>query len=379
MRALKAIVISVGLATAAAAAGLGVALATHDPNAWVEDFTALRRHMAQHYANLDWAAHHRGSDLAKLSRDTESALRSARIDRQAQSALQHFVDVFDDPHLKLVKGVDPPASRSPSQTPETCAERGFHVRKRDFIFPFEKAPRWLPAGGKWFPAGTFDDVAVLRVASFGEDGYREACDEVGPAGVRARLNDELRKTIGELRSRRPRVLVVDITGNGGGTEWVNEVTRLLTAKTLHRPRAKIMEPDCDRFAVWEGAEVCPGLKGEGESTLSGEGAWDGPLAVLVDGATASASEDMVVWLRESQAAIILGEPTFGAGCGYVKGGAPARLTRIGWTVLMPNCARFTSDGINEIEGIAPDTKIPIRSGPAGERLDLLRRARPVEG
>src|SRR5262245_5189358 len=106
MRALNAIGISLVVATAAEAAGLAVALATHYPNAWLGDFTALRRHMAQHYANLDWAAHHRGLDLVKLSRDTESALRSARSDRQAQRALQHFVDLFEDPHLKLVKGVD---------------------------------------------------------------------------------------------------------------------------------------------------------------------------------------------------------------------------------------------------------------------------------
>src|SRR5262245_4132540 len=141
MRALNAIGISLVVAIVAEAAGLPVALAAHEPNAWVEDFTALRRHMAQHYANLDWAAHHRGLDLAKLSSDTESALRSASSDRQAQRALQHFVDLFDDPHLKLVKGVDPPVSRSLAQTPDTCADRGFHVRKRDFIFPFDKAPR----------------------------------------------------------------------------------------------------------------------------------------------------------------------------------------------------------------------------------------------
>lgn len=49
--------------------------------------------------------------------------------------------------------------------------------------------------------------------------------------------------------------------------------------------------------------------------MDGDGAWDGPLALLIDGATASASEDMVVWLRESRAATIIGERTYGAGCG----------------------------------------------------------------
>ena len=122
--------------------------------------------------------------------------------------------------------------------------------------------------------------------------------------------------------------------------------------------------------------MCSALTGEGEETMQGEGDWDGPLAVLVDGRTASASEDLIVWLHESRAATILGERTYGAGCGYVDGGAPIRLERIGCTVLMPNCARFTSDGVNEIEGIAPDVVLPLREGKASERLRRLVEALP---
>jgi C-terminal processing protease CtpA/Prc len=189
--------------------------------------------------------------------------------------------------------------------------------------------------------------------------------------VRDRLTEELRRTIAELRARDMRILVVDITGNGGGTDWVDQVTRLLTAKPLHRAAARRCDPKCDRVPIWDGAKVCPVLGDAREVSMQGEGAWDGPLAVLVDGGTASASEQMVVWLKDSRAATILGERTSGAGCGYVNGGAPMRLDRIGVTVLMPNCARFTLDGVNELEGIDPDVALPLREGSAADRLDRL--------
>jgi hypothetical protein len=44
------------------------------------------------------------------------------------------------------------------------------------------------------------------------------------------------------------------------------------------------------------------------------------------------------------------------------------------TVLMSNCARFTSDGINEIEGIVPAVPLPLRKASVAERLRLLNAA-----
>jgi peptidase S41-like protein len=354
---------------------LRYALAAPDASAvWIEEFAALRAYMAAHYANLDWMVEHRGLDLPALRRATEGSLRGARTARAARRALADFVDAFSDPHLRIVDSAQASSSSRGGRSGASCAELGYRVRKRSFRFPFESATGWKPAAGSWFPAGSFGDVGVVRIAHFGEDGYLEACDEVGPGHVRERLTEELRRTIAELRARGVRILVVDITGNGGGTEWVDQVTRLLTAKPLHRTAARRTELKCDRTAIWDGARVCPVLGDAGEANMQGEGAWDGPLAVLVDGDTASASEQMVVWLRESRAATILGERTSGAGCGYVDGGAPARLDRIGVTVLMPNCARFTSDGVNEMEGIDPDVALSLSEGRAAERLGRLNAA-----
>jgi len=329
--------------------------------------------MARHYANLDWMVQHRAMDLPALVSGTERDLRGSLIPWQASRALKRFIASFDDPHLRMERLRSEAPNRAAQSAPAPPSCDRFETRDRSFRFPFEQAEGWRPAGGAWFPAGSFADVGVLRIAHFGEDGYLEACKEAGPDGVRERLQEELRRTLRELRERGVRVLVVDISGNGGGTEWVVEVTSLLTGRTLTRPSTRMIEPECDRTPIWSGERVCPNLAPDGTKTLEGEGAWDGPLALLVDGGTASASEDMVVWLRESHAATIIGERTYGAGCGYVRGGAPARLESIGWMVLLPNCARYTSDGINEVEGIDPDVRLSLTEGSAPERLERLVR------
>ena len=368
-RKLRAILVtSVGMT-----ACLGAAPSDAERGAWLEEFAALRAAMASGYANLDWMVAHRHLDLLALREATEMELGKARSERQARRAIEQFVASFHDPHLRVVASQPAREQGRVASEGKSCSDLGFEKGKRGFRFPFEKAEGWEEAGGPWFPAGSFRSVGVIRIAAFGEDKYREACEEVGPAHVRARLTAELRKTIGQLRERSISVMVVDLTGNGGGTEWVAEVVRLFASGTLRRPKARRPAADCDRMPIWNGKPVCPGLAQSGEATMEGEGAWSGPLAVLVDDGTASASEDFVVWLRGRENVTIVGQRTYGAGCGYVGGGAPARLEKLGVTVLMPNCARFTSDGINEIEGIAPDVPLDLDEGDAARLETLVRQ------
>jgi len=98
-----------------------------------------------------------------------------------------------------------------------------------------------------------------------------------------------------------------------------------------------------------------------------EGIWRGPLIVLVDGGTASAAEQFVAVLQDNQAAVILGAPTLGAGCGHTNGGTPTTLRHSGGVLEMPDCARFRADGSNEVMGIQPDILIGLR------RVDGPRR------
>jgi C-terminal processing protease CtpA/Prc len=238
---------------------------------------------------------------------------------------------------------------------------------------FARLQGWTPLAGGPFPSGVVGDLGALRIASFGEDRYLRAARAAFRPGigrrelalaVRAELNRELVAVLTALRGRGARRLVVDVTGNGGGTEWVEDVVALLTDRTLVRRASRHVAPQGDRSAVWRGEPVPSVFGPEREPVrIVGRGVWTGPVFVLTDRGTGSASEDFVVWLKENGVAVVLGRRTAGAGGGYVDGGGRIRLAHAPFDVMTPNCARFLRDGTNEIEGIAPDVELPPDDDP----------------
>jgi hypothetical protein len=380
-------------------------VATYDGAAWQADYTRLKRDMAQGYANLDWIASQRGLDLARLDRETTAAIDGAHSRLRALLAIRGFVAAFRDPHLRLEWGerpiraeaavagdvsnvaaasaavaaaeLDPPAG-------EDCAEAGYSEDDHAFAFPFERLPGWRALDGGDFPTGLAGDTGVIRIAQFGEERYAAACERAFTAGigqralqlkVRAVQQDALREALARLRTAGAKRVLVDVTGNGGGSEWVAEVTALFTDRLLERAEARVVAPTCDRAAVWRGPAPCPVLESDaGRARLQGTGAWTGPVLVLADRHTASASEDLVAWLQQNRVARVIGARTMGAGCGYMDGGGRTQFRASRFDVRMPNCARFLDDGTNEIEGIAPDIAIPMESDDPQALADALAAA-----
>ena len=383
---------------AAVALAAAVDAATYEPEAWIADLDRLEADMAREYANLDWIVQQRGLDLVRLDRETRARLQGAHSRVRAFVAMRDFVHAFRDPHLRLAWGerpivaeatpaaagemegewVDPPAGND-------CASAGYEDDDHGFRFPFARIAGWKPVAGGDFPAGLVGDVGVLRIAQFGEDRYGARCEAVFAPGlgqyalklkVRGQLQAGLVRTIRQLQDAGARRLLVDVTGNGGGTEWVSEVVALMSTRTLSRPAPRLVVPACDRSGVWRGEPArCAVLEPAGEPLqLQGAGPWNGPLRVLADRDTGSASEDFVAWLQINGIARILGEPTAGAGCGYVDGGARSQFHASRFDVRMPNCARFLPDGRNEIEGIPPDVVLPMSSDDDAARADALKAA-----
>lgn len=348
-----------------------------------EEFTGLERHLAAHYANLDWMVSHRKMDLLALDRTTRERLRGAWVRVQAQSAIREFVTAFNDPHLRAgwPQGQDEDAPVAPGSK-LTCAGLGYENRDVGFQVPFEGVPGWRTYSTTPFPAGRVGPIGVVRIAHFGEDGYRSLCEQVGVGKdrrdtklrVRGALQHKLRGTLEAFTSTGVRTVLIDVTGNGGGTEWAEEAARLFTAGPLVRQRPVLARAACDRTGIWRGEPVCPILPPADLLSLAGLGAWTGPTVVLMDARSGSATEDFIVRLRESGVARLLGERSAGAGCGYVDGGAPITLAHIGIEVRPPNCARFTRDGVNEIEGLAPDLPIPISRLPGVDAAVAVLRA-----
>ena len=242
---------------------------TINTNAWLEDFAQLKREMSDHYANLEWAVEHRGLDLKQLSERTETRLREAGSDTEARAAIESFLGEFGDGHLEIVwarNGGDTPARQAdsrPAKLPALCERLGYRsqeVRPRLVFSRLNNFREVKTEDSVYFPVGVLSlpgggNVGVIRIHLFSEYTFPDLCEkaasEAGLTGEspcddecedrveRAAANlltAAFARQITTLKRSKIRALVIDITGNGGGTNWVEPAARTLTAKPLRSPR-----------------------------------------------------------------------------------------------------------------------------------------------
>lgn len=107
---------------------------------------------------------------------------------------------------------------------------------------------------------------------------------------------DVRKLIGELEEQGAEAIVMDLRNNGGGS--LLEATTL-TGLFIDRGPVVQVKHSNGRISVEEDIE--PGM------------AWDGPLLVLVNRYSASASEIFAAAIQDYGRGLIVGEPTFGKG------------------------------------------------------------------
>ncbi|MEP7364446.1 MAG: S41 family peptidase [Acidobacteriota bacterium] len=421
-----------------------------DHTAWEADFDILLGDLSRGYANLDWLASSGRIKPAPLASETRRTLREAHSNNEARAAIYSFIDAFHDPHLR-VEG------------------------RRNWMPRFLRSGRRLDIdyrGSAYqpLPAGTFDagllslgggrSAGVIRIERFGHETYADVMASAkgdDRAAMRV-LVQKLDERIGQIKKRGASVVMIDITGNGGGTDWADGAARLLSAQPLRyggggfvrhphhtaqfaaqraalerdktnptlRPEQHAVvnralaeltrleteaREDCDRSAVWtptgarcsslirtqggglagyvppgllDGMASAPALFFE-DSLRVREGTWTGPVAVLMDGRTASASEQFAALLRDNGAALLIGQRSLGAGCGYTNEAIQSKLPHSGIVVKMPDCARFRASGENEIAGLSPDepvvnaaelTSVLLRMAQGKLRLGPVSRESP---
>ena len=166
----------------------------------------------------------------------------------------------------------------------------------------------------------------------GDIGYVSLFEFSSPATSR------LEETISELLEENAAALVLDLRGNPGGfLEQAVQVTDLFLDEGL-----VLIERRSD------GKEL--------EFTSTDEGlAQDIPLVVLVNGASASASEILAGAVQDRERGVLIGETTFGKGSVQIlhtlSDGSELRVTIARW---------FTPNGrAIHGEGLAPDIEVPL--------------------
>jgi hypothetical protein len=362
---------------------------------------------------------------------------------------------------------DGPALTSGMSAAKACGAAGLDINARPdgWSLPFPKAPGAELLADPEFPAvivplSDGHKIGILRVASFGHEHFGPSCERAWSAyraslpqpctgDCVARLEAAVMREAGEraaelaraLQQRGAETVVIDITGNGGGSEMADAMARALTATPLrlassgfirhplHADNLREMrdaivsdtlraapaqraliaaaiarldslraeaERTCNRDVVWRGerpacssvvlapplaAYLAPGsLDGLQNGWVIWPAAWHGghegmytgPLLILQDHRSASASEEFAARLRDNNAATIIGSRSYGAGCGYSNGGTSLTLPALGLLVRAPDCQRLRMDGTNETAGIAPDVEAGWGEGDSG--ADSVRKA-----
>jgi hypothetical protein len=87
------------------------------------------------------------------------------------------------------------------------------------------------------------------------------------------------------------------------------------------------------------------------------GLWKGPLAVVVDKYTYSSAETAAGMLQDWAGAVVIGEPTAGAGAGNFFSFEPIDLPVSGLQLFLPDATAWRRDGRNYREGVTPDIRV----------------------
>jgi len=135
-------------------------------------------------------------------------------------------------------------------------------------------------------------IGVITVPGFYQD---IAAQNAGDENYRSTTHDVL-KLLRDLKSENVDGLLVDLRGDGGG--YLPEATALTGLFINHGPVVQLRDT-AGRLEVLDDPEPAP--------------AYDGPLAVLVDRLSASASEIFAGAIQDYHRGIILGQTTFGKG------------------------------------------------------------------
>jgi len=445
LRRLVAALTCLALGTAAAGTP-ALAAAT-----WQADFDALLAGLASNYANFEDQIRERRLDLPALAARHRKALTEAVDDQGRRAALEGLLRALRDPHVKIDW-----ALQAPGGAPGPVCAAGIDGG-REGRLQWSRWPAFTPLThdtARIFPAGLLRRpdgrrLGIVRLGLFVESAYPIACAEAArtlglatdapcdatcaerrDAAAAHVLDTALVDTVRALRAAGAAMLVLDISDNGGGSDWNEAVARRLAGPLRSARIAMLKHPAwqdwiddrlhtlgfdapegtawrhvraqlaqvCDLSVAWSDGEIATGARPLPCSplvhghlhTLGTVEPWAPPvppgvnrlpLVLLVNEETHSAAEQFAALLQDNRRARIVGSVTAGAACGtFTPRGTSFTLPHSGARVHVPDCVRLRADGSNERRGIVPDVMVPwgpsdspwLRTMKAAQTLGRLR-------
>lgn len=159
---------------------------------------------------------------------------------------------------------------------------------------------------------------------------------------------DVARLLGELKKDKVDNVLIDLRNNGGGS--LNEAIELTG---LFIDKGPVVQ---QRNA--EGQIVV-------ENDTNAGVAWDGPIGVLINRGSASASEIFAAAIQDYGRGIIIGEPSFGKGTvqTLINPDRNAQGTKSRFGELKATIAQFfrINGGTTQLRGVTPDIKLPTLS------------------
>ncbi|BDG26093.1 peptidase S41 [Thermus thermophilus] len=156
-----------------------------------------------------------------------------------------------------------------------------------------------------------------------------------------KVEDQLKQAIEELKAQGVKKLIFDLRDNGGGL--LDQGCAVASAFLKEGPIVYTRTKNLTR--VW--------------CEATGQTLWDGPMVVLVNGNSASASEIVAGALQDYGRAKVIGEKTFGKGVGQtpytLANGGELTLVTFEW--LTPKRRSINKEGITP-DIVVKDTRFP---------------------
>ncbi len=184
-------------------------------------------------------------------------------------------------------------------------------------------------------------VGVIEVPSF----YQDIDARVSGSRDYRSTTRDVARLIGEFKKQKVDAIVMDLRGNGGGL--LQEATGLVGLFIRSGPVVQLREAN-GRIDVYPDPEPGP--------------VWDGPMVVLVDRSSASASEIFSAAIQDYGRGLIVGQQTYGKGT--VQNLYPLDRMALGpnagfgeLAVTIGKYYRVTGDSVQN-RGVMPDVDLP---------------------
>jgi carboxyl-terminal processing protease len=159
---------------------------------------------------------------------------------------------------------------------------------------------------------------------------------------------DVARLLGELKKDKVDNVLIDLRNNGGGS--LNEAVELTG---LFIDKGPVVQQRSADNKIEVESDTNPGM------------AWDGPLGVLINRGSASASEIFAAAIQDYGRGVIIGEPSFGKGTVQTLFGLDrfSQNDKVHYGELKFTIAQFfrINGGTTQLRGVTPDIKLPTMS------------------